>query len=211
MTDCNSASLARSASSMRLRSVRAWKLHIGALQPARPALERGDVHQHRHPRPVGLLDNDLGAHDRLTGAQHGADRRGGKGQGSAVGLIAPKAGAALLVRIADPGCAAPQLDGAAVVTNERAFRRAHAKARRNGIQRSLVEIDKDVDAGRCRGRLPALTTHCGFPHSTQRGAGGQVPLGSVFFPFHWHGYTRRQKLQGLTTAIWKARGGSWQR
>src|SRR6202043_2454160 len=30
-----------------------------ALQPARPALERGDVHQHRHPRPVGLLDNDL--------------------------------------------------------------------------------------------------------------------------------------------------------
>ena len=27
MTDCNSASLARSASSMRLRSVKAWKLH----------------------------------------------------------------------------------------------------------------------------------------------------------------------------------------
>ena len=57
------------------------------------------------------------------------------------------------------------------------------KARRNGIQRSLVEIDKHVDAGRDRGHLRALTTHYRFPHSTERGCGGQVPLGSVFFLF----------------------------
>ena len=102
----------------------------------------------------------------------------------------------LLVRVAERQCPAPQLDGAAIVTNERAFGRAHAKPRRNGIQRSLVEIDKDVDAGRCRSRLWALTTHYGFPHSTERGSGGQVPLGSVFFPFHWHGDTGGRSFKG---------------
>ena len=94
-----------------------------------------------------------------------------KGSGAPSVLIAPEAGAMLLFRIAEPGRPAPQLDGAAVVTKQDAFGRAHAKARRNGIQRSLVEIDKDVDTGRCRSRLRALTTHSGFPHSAQRVSG----------------------------------------
>src|ERR1700722_6436600 len=159
-----------------------------AFNAARFALQRRDVHQHRHQRPVGLFDDDLGADDRLAGAQHVGDRRRGKGQGGAVGLIAPEAGTMLLVRIAERERPAPQLDGAAVVANERAFGRAHAKPRRNGIQRGLIEIDKHVDAGRDGGGLSALTTtHYGFPHSTERGSGCQVPLGSVFFPFHWHG------------------------
>ena len=142
-----------------------------ALEAARFALERRDVHQHRDARPVGLFDDDLGTDDWLTRAQYAGDRRCGKGQGSAVGLIAPEAGAMLLFRIAEPGRPAPQFDGAAVVTKQDTFGRAHAKARRNGIQRSLVEIDKDVDTGRCCSRLRALTTHSGFPHSAQRGAG----------------------------------------
>ena len=155
-----------------------------ALNAARSALERRYVHQHRHARPVGLFDDDFGADDRLAGAQHAGDRRVGKGQGGAVGLVAPEAGAMLLVGIADPRRPAPQLDGATVVTNERGFDRANAKTRRNRIQRSLVEIDKYVDAGRDGSRLRALTTHYSFPHSTERGSGCQVPLGSVFFPFH---------------------------
>jgi len=77
---------------MRLRSVKAWKLHTAPSTRPDLLFSGATFHQHRDARPVWLLDDDLGTQDRLAGAEHAGDWRCRKGQGGAVGLIAPEAG-----------------------------------------------------------------------------------------------------------------------
>ena len=84
---------------------------------------------------------------------------------------AAKSGTILLGRIAKRRSPPPKLNRAPVEANEAAVGAAHAKARRNGIQRALTNVLESVQAGRRRGGFRTLTTHVVAPPKRTNAAG----------------------------------------
>src|SRR5580704_3703191 len=122
-------------------------------------LQRFDIHQNRNSRRIGPFDDEFGAEYRLAGAHGAAHRRRSKWQRLAVSRVAGEDAAGLLARIAYPWSPTPNLGGAAVETHQGGFRRAHANARRNRVQRGLVNVNEGFQARESRDCLGgALTT-----------------------------------------------------
>src|SRR5207302_11413444 len=96
---------------------------------------------------------------RNAAAQYNRHRGGGEWQRHAFGSVAAEIAAREFVWIAEPRRAAPKLDRALVIARERAIAPANTEARRNCIQRALVNMGEGCEALLRRCNLGALTAH----------------------------------------------------
>src|SRR5439155_13462469 len=96
---------------------------------------------------------------RNAAAQYNRHRGGGELQRHAFRRVAAEIAAGEFVWIAEPRRAAPKLDRALVIARERAIASANTEARRNCIQRALVNMSERREALLRRGNFGALTAH----------------------------------------------------